>query len=273
MQTIRIAVQHLTPDPAQPRTAIPEVELAKLAASIQTRGLLLPLRVRPAGQDGFHVIVSGHRRYAALLRLGAMDATCIIVDGRLDEASVLAEQLTENLLREDLSPIEEAEGYRRYIALRRITAVQAAEELQVPPARISRALPLLNFPREVREAIHGRRIAKETAYYLSRLPEGDERDGLVAQALAGTLTRDAAARSVKTAKRQDSDDSPPVNRMTCKLAGGRSLTISAPAIKIDGLIELLEDVLKEARKARMQGWDVGTLARVFRDRAAKGGVS
>jgi ParB family transcriptional regulator, chromosome partitioning protein len=272
MQTAFLPLIALIPDPAQPRKSMPADELSRLAASIAARGLLMPLRVKPADADGQHVIVSGHRRHAAMVKLGWTQAECIVVDGPLDETTILGEQLAENIHREDLSPIEEAEAYRRYLSLTKFSAAQAAKELHVPASRISRALPLLDLPEEVRVKIQIGQIHKETGYYLSRLPEGEERARLLRQAIEGTLTRDNAARAVKSARSIPSDVAS-VSRVTCKLVGGRSLTVSAPSITLDSLIATLEDVLKEARKARPQGWDVSTLAKVFRDRAALGGAA
>ena len=266
MQSVFLSLESLSPDSAQPRTAIPDEELHPLIESIRTRGLLLPLRVRPADNKGRHVIVSGHRRFAALQRLGHAHAPCIIVEGPLDEATVLAEQLAENVIRQNLSPIEEAEGYRRYIGLKQITAAQAAHELNVGTTRISRLLALLELPPEVRTKVHEGVISQEAAYYLSRLPEGEEQKILVDRAMQGNLSRDEAARAVKAAKKPA--DSSSVSRITCKLKKGRSLTISGEAINLDSLIETLEDVLRESRKARLNGLGVSTLARVFRDRSS-----
>ena len=272
MQSVSIPTVFLIPDSTQPRKLLTEEELHPLVESIRSRGLLLPLRVRPADGEGRYVIVSGHRRHAALLRLGATHAPCIIVVGPHDEASILAEQITENVIRQSLSPIQEAEAYRRYIALRSITAAQAASELNVGTARISRLLSLLNLDEDVRRKIDEGVIPQETGYYLSRLPEGEERQALIGRAMAGTLTRDEAARAAKTSGKK-SAETPPVNRLTCKLKKGRSLTIAGPSINLDSLIETLEDVLRESRKARLQGLGVSTLARVFRDRSEIGGES
>src|SRR5580700_8552627 len=175
MQTVFLPLVALIPDPTQPRKSMPANEFNRLAESIAERGLLAPLRVKPANADGQHVIVCGHRRHAAMTKLGWTQAECSIVDGPLDETTILAEQLAENIHREDLSPIEEAEAYRRYLSLTKITAAQAAKELHVPASRISRALPLLDLPEEVRVKIHTGQLPKETGYYLARSPEGEER--------------------------------------------------------------------------------------------------
>lgn len=266
-----IPLPALGPDPDNPRRAMPSDEFDRLVESVRERGLLLPLRVKPADAAGRHVIVSGHRRHAALLVLGATHADCIVVDGPLDEASILAEQLAENLLRENLNPIEEAEGYRRYMALQKITTAKAAKELHVPPSRLSRLLPLLDLPEEVVRGIARGAVPQETGYYLTRLPDGDERRRLIALACAGQLGRDEAVRAVKVARAVPAEGAT-VSRVTCKLAGGRSLTVAAESVQLASLIDTLEEVLREARKARQQGLDVTTLAKVFRDKAAAGGA-
>lgn len=268
MKLVSLPLDSIDPDPDQPRTAKTAPELDALVESIRSWGLLSPLRVKRADAAGRHAMISGHRRYAALCAIGATTADCVVVDDLLGEAETLAHQLAENIIRENLSPIEEAKGYRRYIALRGIPASRAADELHTPPARISRALPLLTLPEALQHAVHTGQVSKETAYYVSRLPEGDERDRLVAEALAGALRRDAAARAVKVTKVRSTDAA--VRRVVYRLADGRSLTLTGPSIRLDTVIESLEGVLQMARKARAQGWDVSTLAKVLKDRAAHG---
>lgn len=273
MKTILIPLARLAPDPDNPRSAVvPDAAVDTLAESISVRGLLLPLRVRPADAAGTHTVVSGHRRLAALRRLGASEAPCVVADGPLTDDAVLAEQLAENIHRSDLDPVSEAEAFRRYLSLRNVTAAQAAAELNVSPARISRALPLLELPPAIREAVQGGAVAKETAYHLARLPDGPDRDALLTHALAGTLTRDKAARA---ARKPVGDDpaSAAVKRVACRLTGGRTLTLAGAGLHLDALIDALEEVLKEARKARTQGLDVVTLVKVLRHRAGKGGAA
>ena len=272
MTVVELPVDRLVADPLQPRGVVSAAELDALAADIQARGLLLPLRVIPADADGRHVLVSGHRRYAALLKLGADTAPCVVADGLPDAAAVLAEQLAENLLRQHLSPVEEAAAYCRYLALRDIPAAQAARELHVPPARIAKLLPLLDLPSDVRDRVHRGELAADAGYHLSRLPAGDDRDGLLARAAAGTLTRDQAAAAARRPVASPAD-APPVGRVTCWLPGGRSLTVSAASLDLAALIGALEEVLREARKARQQGLDASTLARVLKGRAANGGAA
>lgn len=269
MQVVSILLKSLSPDPTQPRKSPAPEELDNLTASIRELGLLLPIRVMPADANGRHVIISGHRRFEAMKLLGMTETPCIIVDGPLDEMTILAEQLAENIHRENLSPIEEAQGYTRYLKLKAIPAAQAALELAVPATRISRVLPLLELPVDVQAAIHAGTIAKDTAYHLARLPAGKGREGLISQALAGSLSREAAVRAVK-ASQPDATDTPAISRASCKLPGNYTLTFSGPKVRLDSFIEAIESVLKEARKARTQGLDVSTLTKMFRDRSAGG---
>jgi ParB family transcriptional regulator, chromosome partitioning protein len=267
-----IPLTRLIPDAAQPRVSMHDVSMQMLTASIRKQGLLLPLRVKPADSNGLHVIISGHRRFLSLQSLGCTEAPCIIVTAPLDEATVLAEQLAENIFRESLSPLEEAQSYRRYLTLKNVTASQAAQELAVSSTRISRALALLELPKNIQDAIHTGKLSADTGYHLSRLPDGVVCEQLLAQALAGTLFRDAAVRAVK-ASQVEATDVVSVSRASLKLPADYTLTLSGPAVHLDVFISSLEDVLKEARKARTQGYDLSTLTKMFRDRSVKGGAS
>jgi|GEM_PF-3612124 len=270
MQSVSLAIWTLVKDPNQPRKSLNSQELEPLVVSIKNRGVLLPIRVKPPNSEGFHVLVSGHRRLAALQELGETHAPCVIVKDGMEDSAVLAEQLAENVHRENLNPVDEAEAFRRYISCRGITASQAAEELQVLPARMSRSLAILKLPEEIQSAVRTQKISKEAAYYLSRLPEGDDRSALFTEALAGAQTRDRVAHAVNSILRNPS--TPSVGRVACKLSGNRTVTVSGQGIHLDDFIGILAEVLKEARKARVQGWDVATLAKVFRDRAELRGV-
>jgi ParB family chromosome partitioning protein len=272
-----LQIAAVQPDPLQPRTAMDEDRLIALKASLQAKGQLLPIRVRKdPGHPEKYFVVSGHRRLTVVASLGHTTIRCIVVDGQPEESSVLAEQLAENIHRENLNPIDEAESFRRYLSLKSCTAAQAASELQVTPTRISRAMALLDLSDIAKAALRSGQMGADLAYHLSRLPAGEEREKSLQEALAGTLSRDEAARrATKTVSHRRESSAPvSVKRVTCPLPGGRTLTISGAAIQLDGFIELLETTLKEARKARQQGLDVTTLARMFRDqaRAGNGGV-
>jgi ParB family transcriptional regulator, chromosome partitioning protein len=267
-----ILLSVLDPDPDQPRTSSSTHEDVQLTASIKERGLLLPIRVRPADANGRYVILSGHRRFVALQKLGIAEALCIIVNDPLDGAAILAEQIAENVIRQNLTPIEEAQAYHKFLTLKNITASAAAEQLQVSASRISRLLPLLELPSEAQVAIHAGKLSADAAYYLTRLPVGELRTHLMTQALAGMLTRNAAALAVKDSQ-SDRDTTPSISRASFKMTDNRTLTLSAPEVRLELFIATLEEALREARKARSQSLDISTLTKMFRDRSVKGGAS
>ena len=99
----------LRPNPFQPRTRIDEAELTDLANSMQASGLLQPVIVRP--RDGGYELIAGERRWRAAERLGWPKIPAVVKE--VDDRTLLTLALVENLQRDDLSPIDEAAGYRR----------------------------------------------------------------------------------------------------------------------------------------------------------------
>lgn len=111
----RIELGAIRPSPYQPRKTFPEAELAELAASIKTRGVLQPVRVRPdpGGKPAVYELVFGERRWRASKLAGVEDIPALIVD--LTDDQVIEEQLIENLKRSDVQPLEEGEHYQRLL--------------------------------------------------------------------------------------------------------------------------------------------------------------
>src|SRR3989337_2845366 len=104
-----LPVASVRPNPFQPRTRIDEAELIDLANSMQASGLLQPVLVRP--RDGGYELIAGERRWHASERLGWPRIAAIVKE--VDDRTLLTLALIENLQRDDLSPFDEAAGYRR----------------------------------------------------------------------------------------------------------------------------------------------------------------
>ena len=109
----QVSIEFLRPSPLQPRRRFDEAELEALAASIRERGILQPLLVRPCanGVAGYE-IVAGERRWRAAQRAGLHEVSAVV---RLSDQDTLELALVENIQRTDLSPLEEAQGFRRLI--------------------------------------------------------------------------------------------------------------------------------------------------------------
>jgi ParB-like partition proteins len=107
----KLSLESIVPNPIQPRRVFTDAELGGLTSSIRENGLLQPLVVRPApGVEGRFEIVAGERRFRALKRLSWTEVPAIVREA--DDETLLVLALVENLQREALNPLEEAEGTR-----------------------------------------------------------------------------------------------------------------------------------------------------------------
>ncbi len=166
----RIEIERIQPDPQQPRTDFDDEALERLAASIRDKGQLAPIRVRWSEPDACWLIISGERRWRAAQRAGLKAIDCYFLEQQLNPTQILEEQLIENLLREDLQPIDEAESFRRLMEVNGWNGKQLAEALRINPTRVSRSLALLKLPHEMRVRIELGDLSARAGYELSKLP-------------------------------------------------------------------------------------------------------
>jgi ParB family chromosome partitioning protein len=143
-------VDRLQPGRYQPRTKMDAESLNELAASIKEQGLMQPILVRPAGTDRYEII-AGERRWRAA-QIAGMDEVPVVVRDVPDQAA-LAMALIENIQREDLNPLEEAQGVQRLVAEFRLTHQEAADAIGRSRAATTNLLRLLNLPQAVQELI------------------------------------------------------------------------------------------------------------------------
>lgn len=167
----KIDIDRVQPDPQQPRTEFDEEALRQLADSIRDKGQLAPIRVRWSEDESVWLIISGERRWRAAKLAGLTSVDCFFQEQPLSPTQILEEQLIENLLREDLTPIEEAESYQHLMQVNGWNGKQLASALSISPTRISRALALLKLPHEMRTRIDSGELSARAGYELSRLPE------------------------------------------------------------------------------------------------------
>jgi ParB family chromosome partitioning protein len=147
--TLEVAVDRITPSPFQPRRAFDETKIAELASSIRNQGIIQPLVVRPRG-DGFELI-AGERRWRAAMKAGLGRVPVVLREASDHEALQLA--LIENLQREDLNPIEEANGYRRLQEEFHWSQEEMADKVGKSRPAISNSLRLLALPDEVQQEV------------------------------------------------------------------------------------------------------------------------
>ena len=133
----------------QPRTRMDEGALNELAASIKAQGLMQPILVRPLGHNGHdkYEIIAGERRYRAAQIAGLSEVPVLVKD--VDDQAAAAMALIENIQREDLNPLEEAQGIHRLIADFNFTHEQAAGAVGRSRSAVSNLLRLLNLAKPV----------------------------------------------------------------------------------------------------------------------------
>ena len=166
-----LPVREIEPDPDQPRKNFDGESLSALAQSITENGLLQPIAVRPKKAGPGYIIIAGERRWRAA-RIAGLDEVPVIVKEVTDEqAAALA--LIENLQREDLDPIEVAEGCRRLIDQYGLTQEQAAMRLGKSRSAITNTLRLLGLPDDVRQAVRRGELSTGHAKALLGLPSAE----------------------------------------------------------------------------------------------------
>jgi ParB family chromosome partitioning protein len=142
----RIAIHLLDANPDQPRTSMGDLE--ELTRSIAARGVLEPILVRPR-EDGRFTIISGERRYRAALEAGLAEVPCIEME--VTDSELLELALVENLQRKDLTPFEEADGYRSLRDRFDYTHEQIAEAVGKSRVTVTEALAIGRLPEGVKE--------------------------------------------------------------------------------------------------------------------------
>ncbi len=193
----KVDISQVIPDPDQPRVEFSEEAIERLSQSIRDKGQLTPIRVRWSAELEKWVIISGERRWRATRHAGLPTIDCYFHDGELAKTEILEQQLIENLLREDLSPIEEAKAFRSLIAINHWTGKQVADALRIQASRVSRALSLLDLPADIQQQVEAGEIVASTAYELSKLLNENTQRQLADQAASGKLSVGEASNAVR----------------------------------------------------------------------------
>ena len=173
-----IPIGLIDPNPHQPRHEIAPETLAELTESIQAKGLLEPLVVCLG--DGRFVLIAGYRRLTASRLAGLTEAPCIIRDGT--DAELLELAILENIQRTDLTPIEEAESYKRLMQVAGIDQKSVAQRVKKAESIISQRLSLLALPKDIFDLLAQGRISIRAALEVGRVSDGKRRERLASKA-------------------------------------------------------------------------------------------
>jgi ParB family chromosome partitioning protein len=181
---VEVDIHAVIPNPKQPRKRFDETKLAELAASIKEHGIVQPIVVRPRGTQ--YEIVAGERRWRAAKAAGLERIPALVRE--FSEAETMEIALIENLQREDLNPLEEAEAYRALLEEFRLTQDELAKRLGKSRPQISNTLRLLQLPDPVREEIKSGRLSMGHAKVLLGVDDQQEQATLAQRVVAEGLS-------------------------------------------------------------------------------------
>lgn len=179
-----IEISKITRNPNQPRKNFDETALQELADSIKQNGVLQPILVRKIG--GKYQIVAGERRYQASKLAGLKEIPAVVRD--IDDKEVFQLALIENLQRSDLSPMEEAKGYRQLIDSQGLTQEGLAKILSKSRSAIANTLRLMDLPTVVQEMIERGLLTAGHARAILAVPTEEGRVELAQKVFKDNLT-------------------------------------------------------------------------------------
>ncbi|MCZ6725772.1 MAG: ParB/RepB/Spo0J family partition protein [Acidobacteria bacterium] len=251
-----VPLASLAPDPNQPRTAMGDLD--DLAGSIRERGILEPILVRPlprpTAEGAQYRIISGERRFLAARQADLADVPVIVFEVDEDEAIEIA--LIENLQRKDLTPFEEAEGFRALAQRHHYTHQEIASAVGRSRSLVSETLKLLEMPPRVRQAAESLDIVSRSLLLeIVRAAGGDEAAmlAMLEQSAEGQLSRDdVRAESKARRPRAKARRKPHVFKFRAP-DKSFNLALSFRRSEVDrgDLIGALETILAELRSAEL----------------------
>jgi len=226
-----LPLEHLHPNRYQPRRHFDATGISELADSIRENGILQPILVRPHQEKtGEYEIVAGERRWRAAQKARVHDVPVVIRD--LSDAKALEIAVLENIQRQDLTPLEEAEGYRRLLGEFAYTQEGLAQTLGKSRSHIANSLRLLTLPEAVKELLDGGDL---TAGHARALVTADDAEGLAKKIVSEGLSVRQTEQLVhqhKPASRDGNSEKRPKGRSA---APGRPAPVASLAKDADTL--------------------------------------
>jgi ParB family chromosome partitioning protein len=242
----RIPLDRIEPNPDQPRKFFEEAALRELASSILARGLKQPITVRPMG-DGRYQVVMGERRWRAHLILrdeGRLDDDTILAHVRkvTDEETAI-DAIIENLMRADLTVLEEANAYQRMLDAG-YSVERLARELGIQAHRIKYRLQLMALDPSLQDMLSRAQISAPVAHEIGRLPNPSDQRRVASLVAKGSLTNDKQVRAAVEAIRKG-DAQPALVDLPPAPTADELATISAMEARIDRMLATLASGWRE----------------------------
>ena len=214
-----VEIARIAPNPLQPRREFTEEQLAELEASIRENGLLQPLVVRPAApgapEGAEWELVAGERRWRAIRRLAWTEVPVVVRE--MDDRTLLLLAIVENVQRADLSPLEEAEGYRRLIDEFGYTQQDVADSVGRERSTVANLLRLLQLPASVQRLVSAGALSMGHARAILGLGDDRRMADLARRAAEEGLSVRAVEEEVR---RKRGAGEPPRSKSSARAAAG-----------------------------------------------------
>ncbi|MBP2019494.1 ParB family chromosome partitioning protein [Symbiobacterium terraclitae] len=181
---VELEIGQIVPNPAQPRRDFDPDRLEELAASIREHGIVQPIVVRQVGQG--YEIIAGERRWRAAKQAGLSKVPALVRE--FTDAERMEIALIENLQREDLNPLEEAEAYRTLMETFGLTQEALAKRLGRSRPQVANTLRLLHLPQPVQEEVRSGRLSMGHAKVLLGVEDAADRIALAERAVREQLS-------------------------------------------------------------------------------------
>jgi ParB family chromosome partitioning protein len=181
---IELDIDQLDPTDIQPRKYFNENKLNELAQSIKANGIIQPIVARRHGER--FQIIAGERRWRAAQIAGLRRVPCVIKE--IPEENVLELSLIENIQREELNPIEEANAYKRLLEKLQVTQEEIARRVGKDRSSIANSLRLLRLPAELQKMVEEDKLSMGHARALLSIESVDQQQSLASEIVAKTLS-------------------------------------------------------------------------------------
>ncbi len=263
---LMIPVERIETNREQPRTNLGD--LRELAVSIKARGVLEPLLVRRIPESKNYQLIAGERRFHAAVEAGLEEVPCVEMFASDQEALELA--LIENLQRKDLSPFEEAEGYRTLVEKYGYTHDSVGTAIGKSRTTVTETLKLLSIPPAIRDLCrHADITAKSILLLIARAGSIGEMERLVQEITEGNLDREAARASAQLSgsEAETGEEDPDAAadtrnegrfrpfsirlRTTPNAPLRLSVTVRQPGVGREEVIRLLDELIRQLRAGEL----------------------
>lgn len=239
------------PDPEREERAYSDDELRSLGEDMKARGQIDPITVYWSSKYARWIIIKGVRRWKAINAVGMIRVYCLFRDDEPTENEKISIQLVEELLREDMKPVEIARAFRQLMDINTWNATELAAKLHIHKGVVSRSLALLRLPDDVQEAVDDGQLPATAAYEISKAPAADQAT-LAKTAINDAMNRDEViTESRKSSPPQKRSKPATTTRRAMRTSNGATVTITHKRrLSDDQLIESLQEMIDAVRASK-----------------------